>query len=126
MALLFFLLTALSLLLWGGIHAFVWVGWLASPPSRMLESILFLSVATFILTFSVYKRNGLFTSKYLVSIVLKLLVYPAFPVYLVLIDHGDIRANVFFFLGAYLLFTGIGVGWLYSQGAVWGEGARKS
>jgi uncharacterized membrane protein YdfJ with MMPL/SSD domain len=102
-----------------GLLSAVYIGgqqhWLNTTPSFATEIILFLGISTIVIFYFLIKhtRSRSFTQAYLVSMVLKMLAYAAFILVIIFSDKAGAGANAVLFLVAYLLFTGLEVGFLF-------------
>jgi hypothetical protein len=89
--------------------------WLTTTPSFATEIILFLGISTIVIFYFLLKhaRSRAFTQAYLASMVLKMLTYAGFILVIIFSDKGGAFANAVLFLVAYVLFTGLEVGFLF-------------
>ena len=90
--------------------------WLTTTPSFTPEIILFLGISTVVIFYFLMKhaQSTSFTQAYLVSMVLKMLTYLAFILVIIFSDKAGAAANAVLFLVAYLLFTALEVGFLFT------------
>jgi hypothetical protein len=85
-------------------------------PSFLILILTVLAVATWLVYFFIQKTNREdFIKNYLLSIVLKLLSGGIFIFILLYIDKPGADVNAIFFMTAYLLFTGLEVGFLFRR-----------
>ncbi len=91
--------------------------WLKSTPSFAPEIILFLGISTIVIFYFLAKhaQSPSFTQAYLVSMVLKMMTYAGFILVIIFNDKDGAVANAVLFLVAYVLFTGLEVGFLFSE-----------
>jgi hypothetical protein len=96
----------------GGDHFYYW-----QTPTYSLEIILFLSIFTLLAFYFLNRsvRAEGFTTRYLGSMVLKILLFSGFIVTIILLDPNGANRNVTFFLISYLLFTALEVGSLFAK-----------
>ena len=103
-----------------GLLAAVYIGeqqhWLNTTPSFAPEIILFLGISTIVIFYFLLKhaQSTSFTQAYLVSMVLKMLTYVVFILVIIFSDKAGAAANALLFLVAYLLFTSLEVGFLFT------------
>ena len=113
----FFISVTLSI---AGLLSAVYLGgqqhWLNTTPSFASEIILFLGISTIVIFYFLIKhaQSPSFTQAYLVSMVLKMLTYAAFVLVIIFSDRAGAVANAVLFMIAYLLFTGLEVGFLFT------------
>jgi len=95
------------------------IGWCAhrlAQPSFLFLILLVLAIATWLVYFFIQKTNpDDFVRNYLLTIVLKLLAGGIFIFTLLYADKSGADANAILFMTAYLLFTGLEVGFLFSK-----------
>lgn len=86
-------------------------------PTFYAVSLIFLAFVTSVIFFylSKDKFRNFFLQLYLASMVVKLLAYCAYNLVMVLKDKPGALANVTFFMLAYLVFTGLEIGFLYAK-----------
>jgi len=85
-------------------------------PSFFILILTVLAVATWLVYFFIHRTNREdFIKNYLLTIVLKLLIGGIFIFTLLYIDKPGADANAIFFMAAYLLFTGLEVGFLFRR-----------
>jgi len=89
---------------------------LSTTPSFAPEIVLFLGISTIVIFYFLIKhaQSPSFTQAYLVSMVLKMLTYAAFMLVIIFSDKAGAVANAVLFLVAYLLFTALEVGFLFT------------
>jgi hypothetical protein len=108
-------------LLVAGLLTAVYVGeqqhWLTTIPSFAFEIILFLGLSTIVIFYFLIRhvQSPSFTQAYLVSMVLKMLAYAAFILVIIFSDRAGAMRNAVLFMVAYLLFTGLEVGFLFNR-----------
>jgi hypothetical protein len=113
----FFLSLLLATAIIGG---FVWYGTargLFPWPSFFFETLLFLFFSSTLIFVSLYKANRpfFFLQLYLLVITLKLLLYGAYNLIIILLDRAGAMANVLFFVVTYFIFTVLETGFLYRK-----------
>src|SRR5712675_141297 len=85
-------------------------------PSFLILILTVLAVATWLVYFFIQRTNREdFIKNYLLTIVLKLLVGGVFIFSLLYIDKPGSDANGILFMAAYVLFTGLEVGFLFKK-----------
>ena len=89
--------------------------WLNATPSFATEIILFLGISTVVIFYFLIRhaQSTSFTQAYLLSMVLKMLTYAGFILVIIFSDKSGAMGNAVLFLVAYLLFTGLEVGFLF-------------
>lgn len=103
-----------SLLLLSVITGFVTLQ--LANPSYLILILTVLAIATWGIYFFMQRTNrGDFVRNYMLTIVLKLLVGGIFIFILFYADKSGADANAVLFLVAYLLFTGLEVGFLFRK-----------
>lgn len=92
-------------------------GWIPTLPTFSYEILLFLAASTLFIFYVLIKRldAASFIQSYLISIVLKLLVGGGFIFVLIYLDGNGAVANTALFILAYILFTALEVGFLFSK-----------
>lgn len=94
------------------------IGWGAqwAQPSFLILILTVLALATWVVYFFILKTKPAdFVRNYVLTIVLKLLVGGVFISILLYIDKPAADANAILFMTAYLLFTGLEVGFLFRR-----------
>jgi len=85
-------------------------------PSFLILILTVLAVATWLVYYFILKtKREDFIKNYLLTVVLKLLSGGIFISILLYINKPDADANAIFFMTAYLLFTGLEVGFLFRR-----------
>ncbi len=114
----FFIATILlTVTLFGILYVAQTQEWITSFPSFALEILFFLASSTLIIFCILVKRNNpeSFTQSYLLSIVLKILVYGTFIFILIFMDSAGAAVNTAFFIASYVLFTALEVTFLFKR-----------
>jgi hypothetical protein len=114
----FFLATTiLTLTLLAGLYYARAQDWIVSFPSFALEILFFLAGSTLVIFYILIRRAEAesFTQSYLLSIVLKILVYGTFIFVLIFMDSSEATVNTAFFITSYLLFTALEVAFLFKN-----------
>jgi len=95
------------------------IGWCArqwSQPSFLFLILSVLAIATWLVYFFIQKTDkDDFVRNYLLTIVLKLLAGGIFIFILLYADKPGADANAILFMAAYMVFTGLEVGFLFSK-----------
>ena len=87
-----------------------------SFPSHLTPTLLFLGATTLIIyRYLIKSPESSFVQLYLLTLVIKLLVYCGYNVIIILRDRPNAGVNVAFFLIAYLLFTTLELIFLYRR-----------
>jgi hypothetical protein len=85
-------------------------------PSFLILILIVLAIGTWLVYFFIQRTNREdFLRNYLLSIVLKLLLGGIFIFILLYVDKSGSNINAIFFMAAYLLFTGLEVGFLFKR-----------
>ena len=106
----------LSVLLWLSCQFLVFLNTLKAAPTLAPEIVLFTAITTTFLYIYLYRaKTEYFVQLYLLTMVIKLFVYCAFSVFIILQDRIGAAANVGFFLISYLLFTTLELMFLYAK-----------
>ena len=95
------------------------IGWVAikySNPSFLYLIISAIAAATFLVYFFIERTSSEnFIKNYLLTIVIKLLAGGIFIAAIIFMDVDSAEANAITFMAAYLLFTGLEVGFLFRR-----------
>ena len=97
----------------------VGLAWFSTLPSYFYQTLIFLFVSTAGLFYFLLKtkseRPDFFVQLYLLTITGKLIVYGAYVLIVVANDRSGAVPNAIFFLGVYLTFTALEIGFLYHR-----------
>ena len=93
------------------------LGWIESPPSYYVQSLLILGIFTVVIYryLDRLKNPEIFVQIYLLSMMVKLIAYGVYVVLMIIDDKAGANQNVVFFLVLYVLFTALEVGFLHRK-----------
>jgi len=91
--------------------------WISEKPSFLYETLILFIFGTTLIYRYLYKveKPGSFVQLYLLTIVVKLIVFGAYALAIIMKDSAGASANAIFFIISYFIFTGLETGFLYNR-----------